>query len=73
MTWHDRPDGVLVSLVATYANALGRYGPDDPKVRQMRQDNAGHLAFLDYADALDKVKRTLGGSGIDYPARETPK
>lgn len=60
----NRADGVMVSLVATYADALGRHGPDSPQVRTIRDLNAANAEFLDYADALDRVKRSLGGSGM---------
>jgi hypothetical protein len=58
----------LAQLVGRYANAVGRYGPDSHEAHQIRTTHADNVAFLDYADALDRVKRALGGSGIDYPA-----
>lgn len=59
----------IVQLVAEYSNAVGRYGPDSNQVRQIRDAHAENKEFLGYADALDRVKRHLGGSGIDKPAK----
>ena len=55
----------IAQLVVSYSNAVGRYGPDSDQVRRLREANADNREFLDYADALDRIKRQLGGSGID--------
>lgn len=55
----------IVQLVVTYSNAVGRYGPDSDQVRRIRAEHADNQEFLDYADALDRIKRRLGGKGID--------
>lgn len=55
----------IQQIVIEYCNAVGRYGPDSEKVRRIRAAHADNLEFLDYADALDRIKRHLGGSGTD--------
>lgn len=60
----------IVQLIAEYANAVGRYGPDTDPVRQLRAEHADNAEFLEYADALDRIKRHLGGSGMDKQARK---
>ena len=62
----------LPQLVAKYSNAVGRYGPDSEQAKQVRADHADDAEFLQYADALDRVKRHLGGSGIDSTSPEDP-
>ena len=52
----------IYQLVGEYANALGLYGPDSPEARQLKEANAGNQEFLEYADALDRVKRHLKGN-----------
>lgn len=59
----------IVQLVAAYSNVVGRYGPDSEQVRRIRADHADNGEFLEYADALDRIKRHLGGSGMDRQAR----
>ena len=51
----------LGKLVGEYSNALGRYGPDSDATNKIRRENAENREFQDYADALDRVKRHLGG------------
>jgi hypothetical protein len=60
---------VTVQLVAEYANVVGRYGPDSDQVREFRKDHAANTELMEYADALDRIKRNLGGSGC---VSETP-
>ncbi len=55
----------IVQLVVSYSNAVGRYGPDSQQVKLIREAHPDNQEFLDYADALDRIKRRLGGSGID--------
>ena len=62
----------IVQLVAEYSNAVGRYGPDSEQVRRIRAAHADNAEFLQYADALDRVKRHLGGSGMDKQVKKTP-
>ena len=52
-------------IVAAYSNAVGRYGPDSDQAREIRKSNADNSMFMDYADALDAIKRHLGGSGME--------
>lgn len=54
----------IAQLVAEYSNAVGRYGPDSEQARRVRAAHADNEEFLQYAAALDRVKRHLGGSGI---------
>lgn len=55
----------IFQLVGEYANAVGRYGPESEQVRQFRVDHADDSLLMDYADALDRLKRrfseTQGG------------
>lgn len=53
----------IAQLVAEYSNAVGRYGPSSPEVLRIREAYADNAEFLDYADALDRIKRHLGGKG----------
>lgn len=55
----------ISQLVGEYSNAVGRFGPDSEQVRQFRAAHASNTEILEYADALDRIKRHLGGSGID--------
>ena len=55
----------IFQLVAEYSDAVGRFGPDSPEVWQIRSLHADNAEFLGYADALDRIKRHLGGSGIE--------
>jgi hypothetical protein len=55
----------LLKLISVYADAVGRYGPDSDEVHRLRDWHADNAEFLNYADALDRIKRNLGGSGID--------
>lgn len=57
----------FVQLVAEYANAVGKFGPESEQVLRLRAIHAHDLEFLDYANSLDRIKRHLGGSGIDKP------
>jgi hypothetical protein len=60
--WH-----YLMTMTSLYADAVGRHGPGSRQavvVREMYADDPGFAAL---ADALDRIKRNLGGSGIDYP------
>jgi hypothetical protein len=61
----------IVQLVAAYSNAVGRFGPDSEQAQQIRAAYADNAEFLQYADALDCVKRLLGGRGIDKTKAET--
>ena len=58
---------LLVKIVSEYSDAVGRYGPDSAQAQAIRQANAGDAVFLEYAEALDRVKRHLGGSGMAKP------
>lgn len=60
----------LMRMTSIYANAVGRYGPDSEQAREVRSRYADVPDFADLADALDRIKRGLGGCGIDYPADE---
>lgn len=60
----------ILQLVGQYSDALGRFGPDSLEVRRLREANADNREFLEYADALDRVKRHLGGSGMDAKAKQ---
>lgn len=53
-----------------YANIVAKYGPDDARAKAYRESRSKHPAFLRFADRYDKVKRAVGGSGIDYPPEE---
>ena len=55
----------ICQLVGKYSNAVGRFGPDSEQVRQFRVAHADNAELMEYADALDRIKRHLGGSGID--------
>jgi dUTPase len=54
----------IYQLIGEYSNAVGRYGPDSDQVRQIRAIHVDNKEFLEYADALDRIKRRLGGSGM---------
>jgi hypothetical protein len=59
----------LVPIIAQYANIVGRHGPDSDEAREFRDCHLSDEEFRDYADALDRIKRHLGGSGIDWEPR----
>jgi hypothetical protein len=65
---HPEANAMDHKIVAEYANLVGRFGPDSEEVKDLRALHAADREFLDYADALDRMKRALGGCGIDYPA-----
>jgi hypothetical protein len=54
----------LVEMVVAYSNAVGKFGPGSDQARQVRLRYAGQPEFSEYADALDRIKQTLGGSGM---------
>lgn len=60
-------------LTDRYALAVSRYGPLSPQVQEIRQANAGNEDFLMVADALDRLKRSVGGSGVDWKYGEKPE
>jgi hypothetical protein len=62
----------IFQLVAKYSNAVGRYGPDSDQVRRIRAAHPKNAEFLEYADALDRIKRHLGGSGMEKQSRRPP-
>lgn len=51
---------------------MGRYGPDSREAGWIRAKHQYLLGFADLADALDRIKQRLGGSGIDWKADEKP-
>lgn len=55
--------------VSRYSNAVGRHGPGSPEAEAVRADYPGDAAFGEFADSLDRLKRRLGGSGVDWPPR----
>jgi uncharacterized protein (DUF4213/DUF364 family) len=61
------------TLVEQYANAVGRYGPDSPQALSIRQENAENEEFLKFADSMDRIKRAVGGSGIDTKPSNSPQ
>lgn len=56
-------NNAIFKLVGEYSDALGRFGPDSAEVQRLREAHADNQEFLEYANALDRVKRHLGGSG----------
>ena len=68
----DRRDDDLSppEWISEYANATGRYGPDSEQSLAVRAKYAGDQAFADFAYGYDAIKRRVGGSGIDWPARQ---
>jgi hypothetical protein len=60
----------MTQKVVAYSNAVGRHGPDSEEAKRVRAAHADDAEFQEYADALDRIKRHLGGSGIDYPAKQ---
>lgn len=63
----------IYQLVGEYSNAVGRFGPASEQVRQFRVAHADNAELMEYADALDRIKRHLGGSGIDKTAAKDRK
>lgn len=59
------PQPTLSQIVGLYSNAVGRWGPDSKQTNAVRAAYTGNTEFVAYADALDRVKRRLGGSGMD--------
>lgn len=59
--------GVSNELAEQYSNACSRYGPDSPEAHAIRDARPGDTKFIEFADGFDRLKRRLGGSGIDYP------
>lgn len=49
----------IFQLVGQYANAVGKYGPDSEQTKKIRENNKDNKEFLNYADALDRIKRRL--------------
>ncbi len=59
-------------LVERYSDTIAHYGPDSPQAEAIRQENACNKDFLVFAASLDRVKRVVGGSGVEYPPGERP-
>lgn len=57
----------LPDFVDRYFNAVGRYGPGSLEAKSVRGTTTDPK-LLEYADALDKVKRRLGGKGMEPKA-----
>jgi hypothetical protein len=55
----DSFDEPLVQLVAKYANAVGRYGPNSNETNHIRKANVDNTRFLELADSLDRIKKGL--------------
>lgn len=47
-----------------YTNAVARYGPDSAEAAKVRALYAGDEEFDAYAAAADRLKRELGGCGV---------
>ena len=54
------------SAVLEYSNAVARYGPDSAQATRVREKYSRIDGFLKFAGALDTVKRTVGGCGIEF-------
>lgn len=62
------PSPAMVKAVAEYARTCGANGPDSTQTRAVRERHAGIVGFGEYADALDGIKRGLGGSPARPPS-----
>ncbi len=62
--WRKPAVKPMWKLVAEYCDVVGKFGPDSPEANKAREDNAANDEFIRYADALDQLKRHLGGSGM---------
>lgn len=58
-------DRELRTLVGRYFNVIGKQGPDCPEAREIRQAHSDWPEFLQRADTLDELKRSVGGCGCD--------
>lgn len=54
----------LPDFVDRYFNAVGRHGPGSLEAKAVRATTTDPK-MLEYADALDRVKRQLGGKGME--------
>jgi len=58
-------DKAMHRLVSEYSNAVGANGPGSPQALAIREAHADDREFLEYANALDRIKRHLGGKGME--------
>ncbi len=65
-------DSIPLALKEEYLNTLVRLGPDHPDVAVLRSRHSAVPHFPSYAEAMDDLKRAVGGSGIDWPPSQQP-
>lgn len=65
--YEEIPVALTPAVVAEYANAVGRRGPASEEAAAVREKYRDVPGFSGFADALDRIKRALSGSDIDYP------
>ena len=54
-------------MIISYSNAVSKYGPDSMPAKEVRHKYKNNLEFIHFADGIDRIKKLVGGSGIDYP------
>lgn len=55
-------------LTAEYSDAIALHGPHSSEAKTVRDAHVDDADFLAFADSIDRIKESIGGSGIDYPA-----
>lgn len=54
-------------ILGEYYDVTAKYGPDSEQSRAVREKYKDVPDFIEHADRYDRLKRQVGGSGIDYP------
>jgi hypothetical protein len=69
LSWRKIP----LAVQTEYMDTCALYGPDDARVEQLRRKFAQVVGFNEFAAAFDKLKRSVGGSGIEWPPGQKPE
>ena len=53
------------SLYTQYSTVVGRSGPASDEAHQLRREHVDDREFVEYANAIDALKRAVGGRGME--------